>query len=177
MKRLIIGMVLGLLMAAPACIAQKQLVLLKNEKVKLRLYIGDEIIYKEKGADHRRRSYVSNVYDTALLAHETMVPFHKIERIYFRQHSFANVIGGLFVIGGVGYFVVDQVNVSIIQGDPSLNQNVTRASIIMTAVGLPLMLIHKKSQRIGGKYRLLLADKGSPFFKPDLRRMESLMEN
>ncbi|HEY9006820.1 hypothetical protein [Ohtaekwangia sp.] len=177
MKRSFIGLILGLLMAAPACIAQKQLVLLKNEKVKLRLYIGDEIIYKEKGADHRRRSYVSNVYDTALLAHETVVPFHKIERIYFNQHNFANVVGGLLVIGGVGYFLVDQINVSLIQGDPSLNKSVTRASIIMTAIGLPLMLIHKKSQRIGGRYRLLLVDKGSPFFKPDIRRLESMMEN
>ena len=177
MKRLVIGIVLGLLLVAPACVAQKQLVLLKGEKVLLRLYIGDEILFKVKGSDTRRRSYVSNVYDTAVLAHTEVVPFHSIERIYFDQRNFRNVIGGLLVIGGVGYFLVDQLNVSVIQGDPSLNQDVTKASIAMVAVGLPMMLIHKKSQRIGGRYRLLLAEEGSPFYKADIRRMNMILEN
>jgi hypothetical protein len=170
-------MVLGLLLAVPACVAQKQLVLLKGEKIKLRLYIGDEIIYKVKGSSNRKRSYVSNVYDTAVLAHKDIVPFHSIERIYFHQHSFRNVVGGLLVIGGAGYFLIDQINVSIVKGDQSFDQDVTRASIIMVAAGLPMMLIRKKSQRIGGRYRLLLVEKGSPFYRPDLKRMESIMDN
>ncbi len=177
MKRYVIGVVLALLMVAPACMAQKQLVLLKGEKVLLRLNIGDEILFKVKGSDTRRRSYVSNVYDTAVLAHTEVVPFHSIERIYFDQRNFRNVFGGLLVIGGAGYFLVDQLNVSVIQGDPSLNQDVTKASIAMVAVGLPMMLIHKKSQRIGGRYRLILAEEGSPFFKPDIRTMNMILEN
>jgi hypothetical protein len=177
LKRSLIGVVLGLLMVAPACVAQKQLVLLKGEKVLLRLYIGDEILFKVKGSDTRRRSYVSNVYDTAVLAHTEVVPFHSIERIYFDQRNFRNVIGGLLVIGGVGYFLVDQLNVSVIQGNPSVNQDVTKASIAMVAVGLPMMLIRKKSQRIGGRYRLLLAEKGSAFYKEDIRRMNMILED
>lgn len=153
------------------CHAQKQLVLLKNEKVRLRLYIGDEIIFKMKGADRRRISYVSNVFDTAVMAHNTIVPFHRIERVYFKQGNFANVIGGLLVVGGAGYFLIDQLNVSIIQGDPSIDEGVVRSSAVMVAAGLPLMLLHKKSQRIGGKYRLILAEKGSPFYREDVRQM------
>lgn len=171
-----IGIVFGLLVVMPA-VAQKQLVLLKGEKVLLRLYIGDEILYKVKGSDSRKRSYVSNVYDTAVLAHTEVVPFHSIERIYFEQRNFRNVIGGLLVIGGAGYFLVDQLNVSVIQGDPSLNQDVTKASVAMVAVGLPMMLIRKKSQRIGGRYRLLLAEEGSPFYRADIRRMNIMQEN
>jgi len=168
---------LGLLMVAPACVAQKQLVLLKDEKVLLRLHIGDEILFKVKGSDTRRRSYVSNVYDTAVMAHTDIIPFRSIERIYFDQRNFRNVVGGLLVIGGAGYFLADQLNVSVIQGDPSLNQDVTKASIAMVAVGLPLMLIHKKSQRIGGRYRLILAEEGSPFYKEDIRRMNMILED
>jgi hypothetical protein len=47
----------------------------------------------------------------------------------------------------------------------------------MVAVGLPMMLIHKKSQRIGGRYRLLLAEEGSPFYQEDIRRMNMILEN
>lgn len=151
--------------------AQKQLVLLKGEKVKLRLYPGDEIVYRLKGSKKIHRSYVNNVFDTAVMVHKDIVPFHKIDRVYFRQSSFANVIGGLLVTGGVGYFLIDIINVALVQGDKyETDGSVTKASITLVAVGLPMLLIHKKSQRIKGRFRLIEADKGSPFFVPDPNR-------
>jgi hypothetical protein len=134
--------------------AQKQIVLLKGEKVKLRLYPGDDFVYKLKGSSTVRDSYINNLFDTAVMAHKDIIPFYKIDRIYFKQSNFGNVIGGLLVTGGVGYFLVDQFNVIVVNGDKaSLDENVTTASSVMVAVGLPLMLIKKKSQRVGGRYR------------------------
>jgi len=152
---------------------QKQLVLLKGEKVKLRLYPGDEIVLRLKGSKEIIRSYVNNVFDTAIMLHKDVVAFHKIDRIYFHQSSFANVIGGLLVVGGVGYFLIDYINVALVQNeDYDADDNVVKSSIIMVAVGLPMMLIHKKSQKIGGNYRIFMVDKGSPFFVPDPKRFQ-----
>jgi hypothetical protein len=154
---------------------QKQLVLLKGQKVKLRLYPGDDFVYKVKGSNAVKHSYVNNISDTAVVVHKDIVPYHKIERLYFKQGNFGNVIGGLLVVGGAGYFLIDQLNVMVVNGDkPSLDDNVTTSSIAMVAAGLPLMLIRKKSQRLGGKYRLLMVSKGSAFYKPDLRGDPSL---
>jgi hypothetical protein len=73
----------------------------------------------------------------------------------------------------VAYFVLDQVNETVVQhNDANIDKNVARASIIMTAVGLPMMLLHKKSQRIGGRYRVLTVDKGSAFYHPDIRGIQ-----
>ena len=153
--------------------SQKQLVLLKREKVLLRLYYGDEFIFRLKGSKAVRTSYVNNLYDTAVLAHKEVVPFHKIDKVYFKHSSFGNRFGTFLVIGGVGYFLVDQFNTVVVHGEKAtINENVAVTSAVLTGIGLPLMLIKKKSQRIGGKYRLLTVDKGSPFYLPDLDRFE-----
>lgn len=152
--------------------AQKQLVLLKGEKVILRLYPGDEIELKLQGNEDRIYSYVNNLWDTALMAHETLIPFSKIERIYFVRSSFMNKVGMALIIGGVGYFLIDQLNTVIVQGeDPSLDENVTKSAAIMVGAGLPMVLIRKKSQRMKAGFHLLTVEPGSPFYKPDVNRM------
>lgn len=152
---------------------QKQLVLLKKQKILLRLTFGDEIILKTKGSDTKLVSYVNNLFDTAVMVHKTVIPFHKIDRVYFKRSNFANVVGTILVVGGIGYFVIDQLNVIVVNGDkPTLNDNVTATSVGMAAVGLPMMLIKKKSQRIRGKYRLMTVDEGSPFYQRELQHVQ-----
>ena len=153
--------------------AQKQLVLLKKEKVILRLNPGDEFVFSLKDSKNIQRSYINNLFDTAVMVHKTIIPFQKIDKIYFTRSNFGNVIGGLLVVGGIGYFLIDQINVVIVNGDKaSLNENVTTTSIAMVAVGLPMMLVKKKHQRIGGKFRLLTVKEGSPFYLKPLDRFE-----
>ena len=153
--------------------AQKQLVLLKREKVLLRLNYGDDFNYRLKGSDITRYSYVNNLYDTAVLAHKDVVPFHKIDKVYFEHSSFGNRFGTFLVIGGVGYFLIDQFNTVIVHGEKAtIDENVAVTSAVLAGVGLPLMLIKKKSQRIGGKYRLLVVEEGSPFYQRELNRFE-----
>jgi hypothetical protein len=76
-----------------------------------------------------------------------------------------NLIGKFLVVGGVGYFVIDQFNTVIVQGDKaSIDEGVATTSAVMVGVGLPMLLIKKKSQRIGGRYRLMTVEEGSPFY-------------
>lgn len=163
-------LVLILVFAAdPAAHAQKQLVLLKREKILLRLYPGDEIIFSLKNSEEIRTSYINNLFDTAVMVHEDVIPFYKIDKIYFKHGSFMNVVGTLLVTGGVGYFLIDQLNELVVKGHgASINENVATTSIVMVAVGLPMMLIKKKSQRLGGKYRLLTVEKGSLLYQREL---------
>jgi hypothetical protein len=161
---------LSFLTVSPAS-CQKQLVLLKKQKVLLRLYPGDEFVFRLKGSRKIRKSYINNLYDTAVVAHHDVIPFHKIDRIYFVRRNLLNVTGGLLVVGGIGYFLIDQVNVVLVHGEKvNLDDNVSVASAIMVGAGLPMLLSKKKYARTWGKYRLLMADKGSVFYTPDARR-------
>ena len=153
----------------PLAKGQKQLVLLKKEKVLLRLYPGDDFIFTLKGSKTIHASYINNLFDTAVMAHTEIIPFHKIDKVYFKHGSYLNMIGGGLVIGGAGYFLVDQFNELIVKGHKaSIDKKVTTTSAIMVGVGLPLMLIKKKSQRIGGKYRLLTVGEGSLLYQRGL---------
>lgn len=154
-----------LVSAAYLTAAQKQLVLLKREKVLMRMNPGDEFVISLKGESRKLNSYINNIYDTAVLLHRTVVPLHKIDRVYFSHTGLVNLIGKFLIIAGVGYFVIDQFNVMVVNGDePSLDDDVTKASIAMVAVGLPMMLIKKKSQKLRGKYRIMTVSEGSPFY-------------
>jgi len=169
---LTIGLVVLLGSLSRDAYAQKQLVLLKGQKVILRLYPGDEIELKMRGNEDRIYSYVNNLYDTALMAHETLIPYSKIERIYFVRSNLLNKLGTALIIGGVGYFLIDQFNTIIVQGeDPNFDENVTKSAVIMVGVGVPMMMIKKKSQRIKAGYHLLTVEAGSPFYKRDVNHM------
>lgn len=131
----------------------------------MRFNPGDELVISLKGEKQKIDSYVNNLFDTAVMLHRTIVPIHKIDRIYFRQSGLVNLIGKFLVVGGTAYFLIDQFNVIVVNGDKAdLDENVTVVSAAMVGAGLPMMLIRKRSQKIRGKYRLLMVQEGSPFF-------------
>jgi hypothetical protein len=151
--------------------AQKQLIVLKNQKVLLRLYPGDEFIFSLKGSKQVRKSYINNLFDTAVVAHRDVIPFHKIDRVYFKRSNLLNVVGGMLVVGGAGYFLIDQFNVVIVHGESAnIDEGVAMSSAIMLGAGLPLMLTKRNHARIGGRYRILVVDRGSGFYMPDFRQ-------
>ena len=149
---------------------QKQLVLLKKEKVLLRLYPGDELVYRLKGSKTVVTTYVNNLSDTSVITHRDTVSFHRIDRLYFRQHRFYNTVGTALVIFGGGLFLIDQVNVVLVNNEsPSLDDNVTAISLSALVVGIPMMVLKKKSQKLRYPTRLMMVDKGSGFYRPDSR--------
>ncbi len=165
--------ILFLLLVGCAGIAQgqKQLLLLKGENVLLRLYPGDEFVYRLKGSKTIRTTYVNNLSDTSVVTNRDTVPFHMIDRIYFGQKKFYNLVGSALVMFGSGLFLVDQINTVLVHGeDPSLDNWVSTVSVTALAVGLPLLLIKKRSQKLKYRYRLLTVNKGSVFYVPDMRK-------
>ena len=151
--------------ACSAAQAQKQLVLLRHQKVIMRFNPGDEFVISVKGEKQKINSYINNLFDTAVMLHRTIIPIHKIDRVYFRQSGIVNLVGNFLVVGGAAYFLIDQFNVVVVNGDKAnLDEEVTVVSATMVGVGLPMMLIRKSSQKVRGKYRLLTVQKGSPFY-------------
>lgn len=144
---------------------------MKRQKVLLRLYPGDEIVLKVKGNKRVRTSYVNNIFEDGVMIHRDTIPFHKIDKIYFTQTRFYNKLGGALVAGGVALFTIDQFNLVVVQGEsPTLDNWVSTTSLTAIGVGLPLMLIKKRSQRINGRYRLMMVKEGSSFYVPKPER-------
>lgn len=140
---------------------------MKRENVLLRLYPGDEIVFKLKGNKRIWTSYVNNLSDTSVVIHRDTIPFHQIERLYFDQQKFHNRLGAYLIAGAVVLFGIDQINYSLIQGNEfSVDSGVSKACIGGVLVGVPLVLIKRRYQKIDYRYRLFTAQKGSPFYLP-----------
>lgn len=169
MSKLVTKIFFLLILLAPlAAFTQPQLVVLKGERVLKRFRGGDDFVFRMKGSKTIRRTYINNLSDTAIVTHRDTVPFHKIDRIYFRQTKFYNTIGAAMVIGGSGVFLIDQFNLIVVKGlEPNLDPGLTRFSVSALALGIPLILIKKKSQRIDHRHKVRTVRKGSPFFQPD----------
>jgi len=145
---------------------QKQLLLLKGEKTILRLHPGDDFVYRLKTDKKIRSSYVNNLNETTVFTHRDTVPFHTIDRIYFRQTKFYNRIGGRLIGAGIVLFAFDQFNETVVQGNKaSLDKGITTVSVAMVLAGLPMVLIRKNSQRLNYKYRLVMVERGSIFYR------------
>jgi hypothetical protein len=140
---------------------------MKRENVLLRLYPGDEIVFKLKGSKRIWTTYVNNLSDTSVVTHRDTIPFHKIERLYFSQEKFHNRLGAYLIAGAIALFAIDQVNYTLIQGNEfSVDSGISKACITGVAVGLPLVLLKKKYQKIDYRYKIFTARKGSPFYLP-----------
>jgi hypothetical protein len=155
-------------------VSQKQLVLLKGQKVLHRYYPGDEIVYRLKNSKTVKTTYVNNLSDTSVVTHRDTIPFHKIERIYIRRATLTNIIGNALVFAGAGLFLIDQLNFTILEGnDPSLDRRISTLTLGGIGVGLPMMLIKKRYQKLNYKHRLLTVKKGSVFYIPDPKGYDS----
>lgn len=171
MRSISVILLLFILAIATDAAAQRQIVILKNEKVLHRFYPGDEIAFTLKKAPRDvQRSYVNNIFDTALLVHDQVVAFHNIERIYFQRHTLWSDAGPKLIVAGVAIFLIDQLNTVVVQDEPaSIDKGVAITSAAITGAGIAMTLTKKKYQKIGGKYRLRMVEEGSPFYRPDLR--------
>ncbi len=145
--------------------AQKQLLVLKRGHVIHVYRPGETIRLKRKDDENVTRSYVNNIFDYAVVLHQDTIPFQQIERLYINEPSVMNKVGGMLVVGGGGLLAIDQVN-QLIQGNGlNLDQDISAVSLACVGVGLPMMLIRKKSQRLRYPYRLMMVKLGDPLYQ------------
>lgn len=163
---LILIVILFFFLAGSSAVAQNQLLLLKRQEVLLRLNAGDDFVFRLKGSKEVRRTYINTLSDTAVVTHRDTVPYHMIDRVYFKTSTFVNRLGLLLVMGGAGYFLIDQLNNVVVKGnDARIDNSVAIASGTMVGVGLPMMLIGRNSRRVGGRIRLMRVTPESPLYR------------
>ena len=70
------------------------------------------------------------------------------------------------VLASVEFPIIEVINTGIVQDDDvSVSKGVAVSSVSLLAVGAALILIKKPYFKPGRKYRLLIVDKRSPFYK------------
>src|SRR5689334_14317769 len=97
--------------------SQKQLIIMKNGKVRAAFKEGEYIRFVLK-KDHRHtEGHIVELYDFYMITSNDTVKYKDIYKINIKKHRGAaatsNGIGGLLFLGGIVYLAVDQLNVAL----------------------------------------------------------------
>lgn len=133
--------------------AQNQLVLLKRGTVIARFNEGETMKFKMKD-NSLQEGVVLQFTDVSVITLGDTIEFASIDKINVKGHrkpTTLNKVGTLLMIAGIGYFVIDQVNtLFFVEGQSGIDENVVKASVVLTAVGAGFRYIRCPYQKLRG---------------------------
>ena len=149
--------------------SQKQLVVLKNGKVRAWFKEGQYVRFVLKKNHRHAEGHIVELSDFSMITSNDTVKFKDIQKINIKKHrgsaAVSTGIGGLLFLGGIVYMAVDQLNVAA-----GINeQNNTAAEWIVPiaciGVGAAVIFIRPKYLQLNGIQYLQTVDYTSPFYQ------------
>jgi len=148
---------------------QRQLIVLKNEEVLARYQKGDVIHFARAQDKEILVQRILDLNDTLLMMNSDSVAYYRIKKLDIRKKkksTFTQRLGAYMMLAGVVLPVAELVNTGIVQGDEaSIDSGVGTASVVLLGGGAILTFAKKKYFKPGRKYRLIIVDSRSPFYK------------
>ncbi|MBX2901235.1 MAG: hypothetical protein KF775_16400 [Cyclobacteriaceae bacterium] len=142
MKQLML--ILLLVCAVHLVHAQPQLVLLKRGDVVARFQVGDQVKCKLRN-NKVKAGMAIRFTDVSILLRGDTIPFAAIDKFYVknkRKPDLRYKFGTILMIGGVGYFAIDQVNtLFFVEGQQGIDAGVSITSASMVTAGAALRFL------------------------------------
>jgi hypothetical protein len=162
-----VGLLIALTLFQAPSLAQKQVVFLQHGNVVARFTEGDRFKFYLK--NHQMvEGYITELTDFSLITSGLdTISFLSIEKVNIKKQrgrKFTTKLGGVLLIGGVGYIAIDQLNVLIGSNQGGFNDGNQRA-LIVAGVGAALLLIKPKYKKVGRGVSVRTIDYKSPYYK------------
>jgi hypothetical protein len=123
--------------------------------------VGEEIRIKLVNERKHRKMKITGFYSDAIDFYGTKIKLTDIEsvQVEFTHGFFSPSNGKKLVIAGLAYFMVDQFNNSIVQGNEArISEQVVITSTALVAFGSLWMMLRNKTIKLGRKNRLMIID-------------------
>jgi hypothetical protein len=167
------NVVLFLVFCIVSCVAlgQRQLIVLKNEEVLARYQKGDVIHFAREQDKEILVQRILDMNDTLLMMNFDSVAYFRIKRMDIRarkRKTYAQKLGRYMIVAGVLLPVIEVLNTGVFQDEnreASVSPQVWITSGVLVAGGAILAFTQKPYFKPGRKYRLIIVDKRSPFYK------------
>jgi hypothetical protein len=147
---ILVKLIFILLFVHTFCVAQKQLVFLRKDKVMARFTEGDRFKFKLKNGE-LKEGYITELTDFTLITSALdTIPFSSLRKISMRgqrRTSSLAVLGSGLLMGGLGYIAIDQVN-TLVGSTKSGFDSSDQTALIISGVGAALYFIKPKYKRI-----------------------------
>jgi len=132
-------------------------------KKRFEYHLQQSITYQLKGESFYRTDVIENLVDDVIVfrfGFFRLKEFHTVDirakptgRVDFSRHWLS------FVVGGVGYFLTDQFNNAIINGNRArIDEKVLRTSAIITGAGVMMKVLKKKKVKLKRNWRLRIVE-------------------
>jgi len=147
--------------------AQKQLVFLKRGNVIARFTEGDRFNFKLKNRG-LKEGYITELTDFSLItAALDTIPYSFIEKVNIqgqRTKNFAKRLGGVLLIGGLGYIAIDQANV-LVGSNKSGFDDANKRALGVAGVGSLLLLVKSRYKTVSRGVTIRAIDYKSPYYR------------
>jgi hypothetical protein len=134
-------------------LAQRQLVVIKNDRVVQRIHEGQTFQYQTKNS---KKVFKQFLVESDAFNFVTNLDSLKINDIYKisvgRRNTFFSLFGQAMITAGVGYIFLDEINRLIIlheSGAP--DHQVAKQSACIVGIGIPLRFMKKRWDKPGFK--------------------------
>jgi hypothetical protein len=166
---------LMLLIALSGCLmsdAQKQVVVMKKDRVIQRYNPGDFIRYSTGKPKNFKYDQIVELTDTTIITRNDTIPYYKVKLIDTQGELQSGItlrkIGYFSIADGVILPLADLINVELVQNQESsysLDRGVGITSATLITTGAALLLITRPYMKLQFKNRLKIVRHDSPLYK------------
>jgi len=150
-------------------VAQRQLIILKNENVLARYQKGDVLKFARVQDKEIQIQRILELNDTLIMMNFDSVAYYKIKKLDIRAKEgskFSTRLGATMMFAGVLLPLIDVFNTTVIQDeDASVSEGVWITSGALIGAGAALVFIKNPYVKPGRKYHVMIVDERSPFYK------------
>jgi hypothetical protein len=136
---------LVLLLSYPLC-AQRQLVVIKNDRVVQRIYQGQTFRFETKKSETIQRQFLVEADELSFITNHDSVKIQDLVRISSgKRNTFLSLAGQFMITAGVGYFLLDEINRITFQHDSGKpDPQVLNRTALLIGIGIPLRFMKKQ---------------------------------
>ncbi len=154
-----------LVLAALTSTAQQQLVMIRKGNVVARYFEGDDFRCKLKNGK-RLDGRIHDMAEYYIVTSDDTLQLHTIAAVDSRGYWRTNImrdVGYIFMYGGIGYVVVDQINEAA-NGGATFDRNDWNA-VFIAGVGAAMLNIKPKYRRVRNGMVLRVIGPRSPYYQ------------
>lgn len=152
---------LFLLILVPS-IAQKKLIIARPASpAKYVFYEGERIRFKLKGEKFWSEALIQGLGENYIRLHYVNINLSEIEAIDVRGRGsgrFLSTMASVAVIGGGGFAAIDQINRTLVHGQPGVDEKALLIGGALVSAGVIFHLLKRKKVRIGRRFRIRVAE-------------------
>jgi hypothetical protein len=159
------------LTVSSSAFAQRQLIVLKQEQVLARYQEGDILHFFRAKDKEIQIQKILDMNDTLLMMNQDSVAYFRIVKLDIRgrkKGTFAQKLGAYMMFAGVLLPAIELLNTGVFQDEDrnaTVSPGVLTTSAVLIGGGAALVFIKKPYLKPRRKYRLMIIDKRSPFYK------------